>query len=86
MIYSLAGLGGVAVSIGRTEMGAKVLGSVEGLLESISAVLDREVRNLYERAVEKARSNLGASEYERVRAEGRAMSMEEAIKYALDEG
>jgi predicted ATPase/class 3 adenylate cyclase len=81
---SLAGLGVVAVGMGEVERGAKLLGVVEGLLESLGAVLNREDRLPYERAVASARSLLGEEAFERAWQEGRGMSMEEAIDYALE--
>jgi predicted ATPase/class 3 adenylate cyclase len=92
MAAALAGLGTVAVSeaiagAGKEalERATRVLGAMEALLESIGTVLDREDRVPYERAVELARSQLGDAEYERLRAEGRAMSPEQAVVYALEE-
>ena len=58
---------------------------MEALLESIGGVLEAEDRLPYERAVASARALLGAEEFERLRVEGHAMSMEHAIKYALNE-
>jgi tetratricopeptide (TPR) repeat protein len=80
----LAALGGVAVGVGQVDKGAKVLGAVEGLLESISAVLDSEDRLPNERAVASARSQLSEEAFERAWQEGRGMSMEQAIAYALE--
>jgi predicted ATPase/class 3 adenylate cyclase len=82
---SLAGLGRVAVNMGRPELGARVLGAVEARLGDIDAVLDSEDRLPYERAVESARSLLEEEPFERAWQQGRAMSMEQAIKYALEE-
>jgi tetratricopeptide (TPR) repeat protein len=88
---SLAGLGGVAVAPGSTAepgeiaRGARLLGAVEALLESIGSVLEAEDRVPYERAVASASALLGAAEFERLWAEGHAMSLERAIEYALGE-
>jgi hypothetical protein len=84
----LAGLGGVAVGLGQeaqVERGAKLLGAVEGLLQSLGAVLDRSDRLPYERAVASARSLLGEEAFEKAWQEGRGMSMEEAVDYAVEE-
>jgi predicted ATPase/DNA-binding CsgD family transcriptional regulator len=82
---SLAGLGGVAVGVGQVERGARLLGVVEGLLGSMGAVLGREYRLPYERAVAAARSLLGEEAFESAWQQGRGMSMEQAIAYALDD-
>lgn len=91
---SLAGLGEVAMGATAVavagsrggvdvERGARVLGAVEALLENIGTVLDREDRLPYEQAVASARSQLGEKGFQRAWQEGRGMSMEQAIVYAL---
>ncbi len=80
----LVGLGGVAVGVGQVERGAKLLGAVEGLLQSIGAVLDRSDRLPYERSLQQARSQLSEEEFDKAWQEGHAMSMEQAIQYALE--
>jgi hypothetical protein len=62
-----------------------MLGAAEALLESLGAVLDAEHRLIYERAVAAARAQLGEETFATAREEGRAMSLEEAIEYALQE-
>ena len=86
----LAGLGGVAVGMGREQgqleqvhLGTKLLGAAEALLEAIGAVLEADVRMVYEQGVASTRAQLSEEEFERVWAEGRAMSMEQAIECAL---
>jgi predicted ATPase len=88
----LAGLGGVAIrgaagvrqkaQVGR---GARLLGAVEGLLQSMGTVLERDDREPYERSVQLARAHLGEAAFQKSWQEGRAMSMEQAIAYALEE-
>ncbi|HUP27979.1 MAG TPA: tetratricopeptide repeat protein [Chloroflexia bacterium] len=80
-----AGLAGVAVGMEQAEKGTKLLGAVEGLVQSIGAVLDRDNRMPYERAVASAHSTLGDEIFNRAWQEGRAMSMEQALEYALQE-
>lgn len=66
------------------ERGARLLGGCEALLESTGAVLVSDDRVVYERAEAATRAGLGNDMFEKLRAEGRAMSMEQAIGYALD--
>jgi hypothetical protein len=40
---------------------------------------------VYEQGVASARAQLSEVEFEKARAEGRAMSMEEAVVYAMEE-
>jgi predicted ATPase/transcriptional regulator with XRE-family HTH domain len=90
MAYSLAGLGRVVVAAsvadGGVERGAKVLGAVEAIVQSMGAVLERGYRLSYEEAVAFARSHLGEEAFERVWQAGRAMSLEQVIDYALEQG
>jgi hypothetical protein len=87
IIASLAGLGGLAVGAGgeEVERGARALGAVEALSESTGAVLEAADRSLYERNIARARAHLGEETFRRAWEEGRAMSMEEAVEYALGE-
>ena len=66
------------------ERGARLLGAVEGLLQSMGAVLDREDRLLQERGVQQARALLGEEGFEKSWEEGRAMPLEETIALALE--
>jgi predicted ATPase/class 3 adenylate cyclase len=94
---ALAGLGGVGVgsaggageagAIGDTtalRRGAVLLGAAAALLQSMDAMLAAEDRRPYERAIELARAQLGKEAFEAAWQEGLAMSMEEAIRYALE--
>jgi predicted ATPase/Tfp pilus assembly protein PilF len=91
---SLVALGAVAAEQGEGERAAMLLGAAEALLEAIGGVLEIDDRMVNERAMETIRSQLGGEpEGERAFAqawgEGRALTMEEAIDYALgrrDEG
>jgi predicted ATPase len=89
---ALAGLGGVAVvsavsgrnpEPGAAERGTRLLGAVAVLLEAISALLDTNDRLPYTRAVAAARARLGDEAFQRAWDEGRAMTPEQAIAYAL---
>jgi hypothetical protein len=71
--------------VGDVTRGAKVLVGVEGLLQNMGGVLDREDRLAYERAIASAWEQLNEDVFERAWQEGRAMSMEQAIEYALRE-
>jgi len=89
----LAGLGGVAAGMGQAQArlqtrvqaqwGARLLGAAEALLEAMSAVLEADDRIVYEQGKASARAQLSAEEFEKAWVEGRAMSMEQAIEYAL---
>jgi hypothetical protein len=86
---SLVGLGGLAAATGRThtqaERGARLLGAVEALLGAVSIMLEPDDRMEYEQGVAYARAKLSKEAFEKAWTEGRAMSMEQAIEYALED-
>ena len=89
MAECVARLGEAAIGVGQegqAEKGARLLGAVEGALQTMGVVLYREDRLPYERGVQQARAQLGDEAFERAWQEGRAMTMEEAIEDALGEG
>ncbi len=78
---SMAGLAGVAESTGRAEHAARLLGASEKLLNSIGFV--REERIEYARALAAIRGELSEQAFAAAWAEGTAMTVDEAIEYAL---
>jgi DNA-binding NarL/FixJ family response regulator len=70
------------------ERKARLFGASEAILENVGAPLYAQVqdRAAYERAVEGLRSRLGRGAFVAAWAEGRAMSTEEAVEYALKAG
>jgi tetratricopeptide (TPR) repeat protein len=70
---------------GGVERGTRLLGAAEALQESMGVKLEPHDRRVHERANTAARAGLGAEAFERARQQGRAMSLEQAIGYALDE-
>jgi predicted ATPase/Tfp pilus assembly protein PilF/DNA-binding XRE family transcriptional regulator len=83
MAVSLAGLGAVAVESGEAQRGARQLAASDALREAIGVVMEPDDRIPYDRAVASAHAQLGEVDFEKARQEGRAMSMEQAIDYAL---
>ena len=69
----------------RLRRAVRLLGAVEALLTSMGAVLAAEDRRPYERGIAQARAGLREADFEQAMQEGRAMSMEEAFEYALEE-
>ena len=82
---SLAGLGEATVESNQPQRGARLLGASDALYEALGTVMDTDDRIPYDRAVASARSQLGEEAFEKARQEGQAMSMEQAIAYALQE-
>jgi hypothetical protein len=81
----LEGLAGVACARGRMARAARLLGIQEAVLESIHASVNPGVRDYHDRMGAAARTALGTEAFEAAWAEGRAMSLKDAITFALDE-
>ena len=83
--YCLQGLAASAASESRQARAARLWGAAEALLEKIEAAayIYAPDRSVYEYQVSAARAQLDEEAWEAAWAEGRAMSPEEAIEYAL---
>jgi hypothetical protein len=82
----LEGLAVVAGVRGEAERSARLFGAAEGLLQAVEApVYDyyKPNRSLYERTKAVVRSRLGESAFEEAWEQGRAMTFEQAVEYAL---
>src|SRR5215204_578013 len=67
------------------ERPVRLLGASQALLEAAGAPLYAYARDLYERWIKELRSRLGETAFGAAWAEGRAMSPEHAIEYALEQ-
>ena len=88
LTYFLEALAAVEAFRGRAERAAHLLGATEALLEQVGA----RVYNFYnpdpslqERAVGEAHAALGDAAFEEAREQGRMMTFEQAVKYALED-
>ncbi len=71
----------MAVRQGQPERAARILGAMEALEADMFHAHRRE----YERAIATARAHIEQSEWEAAWAEGQAMTLEQAIAYALSD-
>jgi predicted ATPase/DNA-binding SARP family transcriptional activator/Tfp pilus assembly protein PilF len=83
---SLEGLAGVASRQGEYVQTARLLGGAEAVRETIGAPLLAADREDTERRTDAARAGLGDAKFAAEWTAGRAMTPEEAIRCALDEG
>ncbi|MFQ5796017.1 MAG: BTAD domain-containing putative transcriptional regulator [Candidatus Bipolaricaulia bacterium] len=83
----LEGLAGVACANGQPEQAARLFGAAEALREAIGFPLMPPDRTLldYDRNVAAVRAELSEDAFEAAWTEGRAMTLEQAIAYALEE-
>jgi tetratricopeptide (TPR) repeat protein len=80
---ALLGLAGVAGARQECERAVQLLGAAAAGRESIGAVQEPQEQEVIDDVSKAARDVLSAEAYERAWAQGRAMSTEEAIAYAL---
>ncbi len=84
--FSLQGLAAVAEARGEPHHAARLLGAAEALLEATGTLLYAQVdHELHQRVVDTVRESLGERAWKEAQDEGRAMTFEEAVAYALGE-
>jgi tetratricopeptide (TPR) repeat protein len=86
LAYCLEGLAVVANAQGEAERCARLIGTAEGLHEAVGIpvyVYYELHRSPYESTVAAVRSQMGEA-FEAARADGRAMTFEQAVEYALE--
>jgi hypothetical protein len=80
----LTGLAAIAGGTDQPERAAKLHGASEMLLGSNPPETLQADRAEFDRRIQIARDQLGDARFEELAAEGRAMTMEQAIAYALE--
>jgi tetratricopeptide (TPR) repeat protein len=85
VIACLAGLAGVWGSRGQPVRAAQLLGAAETLLKAIHSQLDRADRTESERNLAYVRAQLDEAAFTAAWMEGQAMTLEQAVAYALEE-
>ena len=86
--YCLEGLAVVANARGEVERSGRLIGAAEGLHEVVGVpvyLYYEPHRSKYERTMAAVGSQLGESAFEEAQAEGRAMTFEQAVAYALED-
>jgi hypothetical protein len=85
MAHCLIGWAGVAGARHQPVRAVRLLGALERMLETIGSRLTPADRDHYDPVYAAARSQLNEAAWAAAWAEGQAMTMEEAIAYALAE-
>jgi non-specific serine/threonine protein kinase len=85
MAWCLECLAEVAAAQGRPQRGARLMGAAEGLLDAIGGSWPPYYVAGRERAMTVIRTALGDESSAAAWAEGRAMTLQQAIAYALEE-
>ncbi len=82
--FCLTALAGVIQATEDARRAARLFGAAQGLLESLGAVLDPSGSLEYSNDLAAVRNQLGESAFEEARAAGGAMTVEQAVAYALE--
>ena len=83
IVSGLEDLAKVAIGLGDSGRGARLFGASEALRQSNSHPLPPAYHEEYDRSLASGRADLGEDAFEAALEEGRKMSMEEAVDYAL---
>jgi hypothetical protein len=79
----LEGLAAVAAASDRVEVAARLVGAADALFETAGAVLEPGERDLHDHTVEAMRGGREVDRFDRLRIEGRAMHLPDAVEYAM---
>ncbi|HLF26359.1 MAG TPA: tetratricopeptide repeat protein [Anaerolineae bacterium] len=79
----LNGLAAVSAGTNQPERAAKLSGAAQAFLENTDLRLDSVDYAEFDRHIQIARKQLGEATFEALQAEGRAMTLEQAVAYAL---
>ena len=86
MAECLEALAAIAFTSGRSEPGARLCGHAAGLRDEIGSPLPPWERLRYDRRIASARASFGNdTAFDLAWQEGHAMTLEQAIEYALQE-
>ncbi|HUG13529.1 MAG TPA: LuxR C-terminal-related transcriptional regulator [Thermomicrobiales bacterium] len=80
----LDGLGEIALARGELARAARLMGSGVAILRAMGIPIQPVGRDPHDRAVAELRTRLGDASFEAAWAEGGAMSLEQAVAYALE--
>jgi predicted ATPase/DNA-binding SARP family transcriptional activator len=83
--WSLEGLAMLYLALGRAAQAARLWGASQAMREAIGAPVPPKEQTRYKREMDRVRAQLGAEAFDRAWAEGRAMTNDQAVAYALDE-
>lgn len=80
--YSLKGIGEVLAAQSETTESARLLGAADGLFGELGAHVEAIERETYARTVERLKATLGDDTFAAAHAEGRSMTLEQAVATA----
>ncbi|MBV9404964.1 MAG: tetratricopeptide repeat protein [Acidobacteriaceae bacterium] len=84
--YNLEGLACLAASMGAYSRAPRLFGAADALRQAIQTPVPPVDRASYADALQATRSTLGDETFEIMWAQGHAMTLEQAVEYALEDG
>lgn len=85
LVRGLQGMAGAAAAQGQFHRAAQLVGAVDQFRETMGSPLARADQNGYDATVAVTGSRLGDQAFRAARAEGRAMSLEQVVAFALED-
>jgi tetratricopeptide (TPR) repeat protein len=86
VMYSLEGVSSLYVAIGKPEIATRMLGWADAVREEIGAARPILEQSDVDRDIAAIVANIGKDAFDAAYDRGRAMTLDEAVAYALDEG
>jgi class 3 adenylate cyclase/predicted ATPase len=83
---SLIGVAGLVLEEGKPHFAAQLLGAVESALKTLNAVAEPDVKFFHEQTLAAVCEQLGEAAFQSAWEAGAAMTLEEAVKFALEKG
>jgi len=81
---ALMGLAGIIAVRGNPQLAARLMGSIEATLEINGHNIQPTDQEDYDRSINDARTRLDEKDFKTLRAEGRTMSLDDAVELALN--
>jgi tetratricopeptide (TPR) repeat protein len=81
-IFVLAGFAGITGVTGRVECAARLFGATEAAFERYNAKFDSILSKIYNPIIDAVHERLGETEFNRLWAEGRKLTLEQALELA----
>ena len=81
----LTGSAAVASGMNQPERSARLCGAAQAIFETTNHYISPFDRAEFDRHIQIARDQLGDTKFEALASQGRAMTMEQAVAYALED-
>ena len=83
-VIFLLGLAAIAAGTNQPERAAKLFGAAQTIIETTDDLFSSFDRAIIDRHIQVAQNQLGEAVFEEIATEGRKMTIDQAVAYALD--